>query len=186
MSDTQVEIGFEKRDISTRVPYVFVAVLVLGVTISFGIVHVVFYYLTDFESRSKELTDEVLRFRRVAYHEQVWAELRAKYTKAIPDNPEEAESQAQIAMDRIKVNDFVRPAFAKNAPLEGADILSPLHSGGQHNPFTIGQENLKAGNERLRKAGIDQTMKTLVSSGVLKSRTGTTQVSDPVWTNGGR
>jgi hypothetical protein len=186
MADNQMDVAFERKDVKSSVAYIFmgfVTAMILGAIVA---VNVLFAYFTHFEQGGKVLTDEVVRSKRVAYHEQVKAELQKQYALAIPNDPAEAANQAKIAFDRIRVNDFVRPPFAQNAPLEGADILSPLHSGGQPNDFTIGQENIKEGNAKLAKAGINAVIERLGKSGALKSRAKAELPAQPVWTNGGR
>jgi hypothetical protein len=186
MSGNQMDVAFERKDVKSGVAYIFMAfvtAMILGAIVA---VNLLFAFFTHFEQERKVLTDEVLRSKRVAYHEQVRAEIQKKYSDAIPDNPAEAAVQAKIAFDRISVNDVVRPPFATVAPLEGADILSPLHSGGQPNEFTIGRENILEGNQRLEKAGIVSVMAKLGQPGALKSRPKAERPAMPLETNGGR
>ncbi len=186
MAGNQMDVAFERRDVKSGVAYIFmgfVTVMILGAIIA---VNLAFAYFTHHEQVSKVLTDEVLRAKRVAYHQSVYSEIQRKYAEAIPNNSVEAAEQAQIAFDRIRVNDVVRPPFAALAPLEGADILSPLHSGGQPNDFTIGQENIQAGNDRLGKLGIGSVLVKLGQPGALKSRPKTEHPAAPLETNGGR
>ena len=195
MSGNQMDVAFERKDVKSGVAYIFMAfvtAMILGAIVA---VNLLFAFFTHFEQERKVLTDEVLRSKRVAYHEQVRAEIEKKYSDAIPDNPAEAAIpdnpaeaavQAKIAFDRISVNDVVRPPFATVAPLEGADILSPLHSGGQPNEFTIGRENILEGNQRLEKAGIVSVMAKLGQPGALKSRPKAEHPAMPLETNGGR
>jgi len=185
MSGNQMDVAFERKDVKSGVAYIFMAfvtAMILGAIVA---VNLLFAFFTHFEQERKVLTDEVLRSKRVAYHETVRAELFKKYSDAISDK-EEAANQARIALDRISVNDFVRPPFASVAPLEGADILSPLHSGGQPNEFTIGRENILEGNQRLEKAGIKSVMTKLAQPGALKSRAKAEHPAMPLETNGGR
>lgn len=186
MEGNQMDVAFERKDVRSSVAYIFmgfITAMILGAIVS---VNILFAYLTHFEQGSKVLTDEVMRGKRVAYHQEVRAELQKRYALAIPEDAGEAANQARIAYDRISVNDFVRPPFAQTAALEGSDILSPLHSGGQHNDSTIGQENIKEGNAKLTKAGIDKTLVNLGKPGALKSRTKSEIPVQSVGTNGGR
>ena len=186
MEGNQMDVAFERKDVRSSVAYIFmgfITAMILGAIVS---VNILFVYMTHFEQGSKVLTDEVMRGKRVAYHQEVRAELQKRYALAIPEDAGEAANQARIAYDRISVNDFVRPPFAQTAALEGSDILSPLHSGGQHNDSTIGQENIKEGNAKLTKAGIDKTLVNLGKPGALKSRTKSEIPVQSVGTNGGR
>lgn len=186
MADNQMDVAFERKDVKSGVAYIFmgfVTAMILGAIVA---VNIGFAFFTHHEQISKVLTDEVVRGKRIAYHEEVKADLQKKYALAIPDNLAEAQNQARIAFDRIRVNDVVRPRFSEVAPLEGADILSPLHSGGQPNAFTIGNENIQEGNARLEKAGIQAVMAKLGQPGALKSRSKAELPAQPVWTNGGR
>lgn len=187
MSADQLEVAFERKDVRASVAYIFmgfITAMILGGAVTAWIT---FAYLTHFEQETKVLTDEVLRSKREAYRDQVREDLEKKYAKAIPNDPEEAKNQARIAFERIRVNNYVRPPMSDIAPLEGADILVPLHSGGQPNQFTIGQENIQTGNAKLAAAGIDEVLKKLAQPGALKSRPNPeAHPVKPVETNGGR
>ncbi len=184
MADKNKKPGFETTDIKSSVVYLFFGFIVVSVIMTVFIVLGTFAFLINFESATKFSSDPLLTAMRRKHNEQMREALEAQYKEVFGDNAEEVKNQASISMTRISVNGFVRPIDPPQPTLEGVDVLSPLHSGGQPNAFTIGQENIRKGNNALRSAGLDKSFAAVIAANS-KSK-GTGQTALPRETNGGR
>lgn len=184
MADKNKKPGYETSDIQGGYVYGFFGLISVAVIMAVFIVAGMFAMLTNFESASKFSSDPVLAAARKKHAEEVLRNLEAKYQEIYANNEAEAKNQASISMTYISVNGFVKPVEPPQPTLEGADVLSPLHSGGQPNPYTIGQESILKGNNALKAAGIDKSFSAVIDAHA-KSK-GNGQSSLPRESNGGR
>lgn len=144
--------GYDTSDLESSYAYGFMGALTIAIIMTVFIVGGLFAFLTDFESGGKVVDDPILAAAKQAHAESMRRQLEAQYSEVFKDR-ETVEEQVAINMNRISVNGFVRPVDPPQPTLEGVDVLSPLHSGGQHNQFTIGRENIRRGNEALSREG---------------------------------
>ena len=184
MADKNKKPGFETTDIKSSVVYLFFGLIVVSVIMTVFIVLGTFAFLTNFESATKFSSDPILAAMRKKHDEQMRQSLESQYKEVFCSNVEEAKNQASISMTRISVNGFVRPIDPPQPTLEGVDVLSPLHSGGQPNPFTIGQETIRKGNNALKGAGIDKAIAAVIAANSKSKGNGNPPL--PSDTNGGR
>jgi len=160
--------GYDTSDLDSSFAYGFMGILTVSIIMTVFIVSGLFAFLTDFEAGSKVTGDPLLASARQAHAQRMRAQLEAEYSQVFKDK-EMVEQQVAINLNRISVNGFVRPVDPPQPTLEGVDVLSPLHSGGQPNPFTIGQENIRRGNAALAHDGrIEKAFKAVV--GEVKSK----------------
>lgn len=144
--------GYETSDLETWYGYGFLGILTVSVIMTVFIVSGLFAFLTDFESGSKVFDDPLLAAARQSRAREARRQLEEQYSQVFHDSAA-VQNQVAVNLERISVNGFVRPADPPQPTLEGVDVLSPLHSGGQPNQFTIGRENIRRGNAALAQGG---------------------------------
>lgn len=144
--------GYDTSDLESSYAYGFMGILAISIIMTVFIVSGLFAFLTDFESGSKVVDDPILAAAKQSNAQARRRELEAQYSEVFKDK-QTVEEQVAINLNRISVNGFVRPIDPPQPTLEGVDVLSPLHSGGQPNQFTIGRENIRRGNEALARDG---------------------------------
>jgi hypothetical protein len=144
--------GYDTSDLESSYAYGFMGVLTISIIMTVFIVSGLFAFLTDFESGGKVVDDPIMAAAKEAHAQSMRRELEAQYSEVFKDK-QTVEEQVAINLNRISVNGFVRPIDPPQPTLEGVDVLSPLHSGGQPNQFTIGRENIRRGNEALARDG---------------------------------
>lgn len=144
--------GYETSDLETWYGYGFLGILTVAVIMTVFIVAGLFAFLTDFESGGKVSDDPILAGARQARAHEARRQLEEQYSQVFHDSAA-VQDQVAVNLERISVNGFVRPADPPQPTLEGVDVLSPLHSGGQPNQFTIGRENIRRGNAALTRDG---------------------------------
>lgn len=144
--------GYDTSDLESSYGYGFIGILTVAIIMTVFIVSGLFAFLTDFESGGKVVDDPILAAAKQAHAQEKRQQLEAQYSQVFKDK-QTIEEQVAINLNRISVNGFVRPIDPPQPTLEGVDVLSPLHSGGQPNQFTIGRENIRRGNEALARDG---------------------------------
>lgn len=180
--------GVDTSEINHVAVVSFVVVFSLAVMAAYLIVVYLFQFLVALEDDKKNPDDPqvVLRHKR---DDGAEAEtIRNRYLvvkgpdgKTIDKRDYPVEKQIndpdwqeyKVAMDRILVQGTPRAKLPPEPTLESADVLNPLHSGAVRDPFTLGHENIKAGEKVLsssegNRMPIEKAFSEIVKKGVIK------------------
>jgi hypothetical protein len=180
--------GVDTSEVNHVVVVSFVVVFSLAVMAAYLIVVYLFQFLVALEDDKKNPDDPQVVLRHTRDDGAEAEAIRTRYLvvkgpdgKTIDKRDYPVEKQIndpdwqeyKVAMDRILVQGIPRAKLPPEPTLESADVLNPLHSGAVRDPFTLGHENIKAGEKILsssegNRMPIENAFSEIVKKGVIK------------------